>query len=272
MEMSTPTACPGGLLSQPGRHPGKTKTRRMDIWLLVVMAACGVIRCGSSDVELDGKATQYHPIFSGECAHDFGEHDLGRTKVVLEHQFRLRNTSAMEAVITDVKSTCGCAAATVKPRSVPAGEELEVSVTLGLTKAGRRSERVALVLEDGPPLMLRVSATARLLFDLRASRQVVDLRKEGEARIVLTLIARDDVDDPQYPLMRAPSWVDSEFLGWRLIHPADERHGWASRWHGTVRIACTPGSEATNQRNEEMTIEVRSFGRVRVNLTGWPWF
>lgn len=272
MVTSTLTPCPGGLPSQPGRHPRKTKTWYVGSWLLVVPAVCGIIGCGSGDVEVDRSATQSHPIFAGECAHDFGEHDLGRTKVVLEYEFRLRNTSATEAVIADVKSTCGCAVATVKPRIVPAGEEVEVLVTLGLTKAGRRSERVALVLEDGPPLMLRVSATARLVVDLRASRQVIDLRKEGEASIVLTLIARDDVEEPHFPLIRAPSWVESEFLGWQLIHPADERHGWASRWHGVLRVACAPRSEAANQGDEEMTIEVRSLGRLKVNLTGWPWF
>ena len=85
-------------------------------------------------------------IFLPETEHDFGKMKQGD---VVKYTFKILNKGTITLRIKDITTSCGCTAAVVKDKDIPAGKEGEILVQFDSSgKMGKLSRRVTVFSND----------------------------------------------------------------------------------------------------------------------------
>ncbi|MDY7107851.1 MAG: DUF1573 domain-containing protein [Planctomycetota bacterium] len=172
----------------------------------------------------------------GDLRHDFGEVPIYGRSADVDHTFHLRNVTDRPVVIEQIHQSCGCTAVRETSRTIEPGATVDITVTLSLTRAGKKSANVALVMKDLGVQRLWVYGTGRKEMDLWTSQIALDLTP-GETTPLLVFAAIQSSDEePQTPAIRSPQGVSASFVAWERLRRRDADRKTAAEWRGKFMI------------------------------------
>lgn len=196
------------------------------------------------------RLTAGRAVLAGARRHDFGIVQLDEP-VTLEHAFALTNRGGRPVDIAEVRTTCGCTAATPSATTVEPGASVEIAATLTLKQEGRKDARIFVTYRDGDVDVLHLGASARLRRRLTAGPALADgkggieiPRPQDAAVLVIEVYYRDydSNGEPPAPRVTAPQGTRAEFLGWERAAMRQRARELPARWRG--RVAVERGADA----------------------------
>ena len=120
----------------------KVKTNDPDNQELVLTIKCNVVIPEQTKSKTEGPKIHFE-----NSQHNFGKVKEGQ---VYEHTFRFTNTGASTLNIKDVKSSCGCAVASVSSKELKPGESATLKVELDTAKRKGKMSRSITVMSNDP--------------------------------------------------------------------------------------------------------------------------
>lgn len=120
----------------------KVKTNDPDNQELVLTIKCNVVVPEQTKSKTGGPKIHFE-----NSQHNFGKVKEGK---VYEHTFRFTNTGASTLKIKDIKSSCGCAVASVSTKELKPGESATLKVELDTAKRKGKMSRSITVMSNDP--------------------------------------------------------------------------------------------------------------------------
>jgi hypothetical protein len=175
--------------------------------------------------------TIFSSPLSGELSHDFGVVPIDRPFSVLEHTFRLKNTTDHTMQLTNATPTCGCTTTDWPDDPVPSGEELVIPTHLKLRRSQLRSSAIRLEFASGEVVVLNIRGVGRFKQPMSFTPQKLELVQGDEdgVRGVLKLEWFDKSKPPE-PTVETPEGVRVEFDRWRMTKAANPNKGTPQNW------------------------------------------
>ena len=160
--------------------------------------------------------------FSGELRHDFGVVPIDRPFSVLEHTFRLTNTTDHTMQLANATPTCGCTTTEWPDDPVPIGEELIIPTHLTLRRSQLKSSKIRLEFVSGETVVLHIKGVGRFTQPLSFVQQAMKLTLGDEEgfRGVLKLEWYDKSKPPD-PTIETPNGIRVQLGQWRMAKVAD---------------------------------------------------
>jgi hypothetical protein len=177
---------------------------------------------------------------AGPTAHDFGVVIIDGASATAEHTFTLTNRTRQPIRLTGVRTSCGCTAGSLSTDLVEPGEAVSITASLSLTRAGRRTEELSILMADRGVRRLKVSALGRPREELHMRRMDDTVLLSPRQQFMVGFTADiwpdvwDDVNDVPAPQVRAPEGVRATVASWSMSEqPRGEN---PARWSGRVAL------------------------------------
>lgn len=201
------------------------RTLRQTLRLAALLIVCGFAFGGETKVS---------SLVVEPSVLDVGEVPMGESA---DGVSTVRNTGAEPIEIVAVRSSCGCAGATMSDRQLAPGEMTELSVRVKGGVDPTIEQRVTLVASDGSVVVVPVRGRVRTA----VSAQVDDYERlaSGELRVELSMESSDDRAFQPLPLQQPLRWESIDIDGASGVG-ADPGSNTALRWRGTVLIQADP--------------------------------
>lgn len=202
---------------------------------------------------------------AGPSTHDFGFVMIDGQAGSAEHTFALTNRTGRPLELGTPRATCGCTVSGLSTDVVEPGEQVSVTATLTLSRAGRRSSEIVIPMEGRGVHTLRITGIGRTVNEIHTRRDNVQLRPDHEAILGFSVDAWpdvwDDVTDLPPPMIDVPEGVKAELITWRMSQgPEGDSPAF---WQGRIGLAL----EAEElPEDAELVAAVRDGQELRVPL------
>ncbi|MCI0350305.1 MAG: DUF1573 domain-containing protein [Acidobacteriales bacterium] len=248
------------------------RRERKKSWTAIACAlALSVIACSfmfaGDDAPAPSKSALSPTILEGALSHDFGDIMFRPPRVDASHVFRVTNVTDEPVTVEEVRTSCGCTAATISKRLLNPGESADLPVTLSFSQPGRRSESVWLALNESRMARLTIAGAAVAPNAAWCTHKSVHLG-DGKPHAV-TVIYTNEADEPAppVPIVSAPLDVHVEIGEWVLVHASDRESARKARWHLPLTIT---GSRPV-RFDDRIEFTLPSHPPMSIYLSGWPW-
>ena len=160
--------------------------------------------------------------FSGDLRHDFGVTPIDRPFSVLEHTFRLVNTTDHTLQLASATPTCGCTTTEWPEDPIPSGAELIIPTHLTLRRSQLQSSKIRLEFVTGEIVVLHIKGVGRFRQPLSFAQQAMKLTLGDDKgfRGVLKLEWYDKGKPPD-PIIKTPDGIRVQLDKWRMAKVAD---------------------------------------------------
>ena len=172
----------------------------------------------------------------GDMHHNFGEVAIYGRSASVAHTFHLRNRTGRTVVIERIQQSCGCTEVRESTRTVEPGETVDIEVTLSLSRAGKKSANVGLVLSDFGVQRLWFQAVGRKEMALSAGQFSLDLAPGEPTPLLIFAAIQNSDDEPQTPTVESPEGVAISFVKWEQTRQRDPKRKTAAEWRGTFMV------------------------------------
>lgn len=186
------------------------------------------------------------PALAGESSHNFGILDMADAKVSARHTFHLTNKTGKPIDIQSMKPDCGCTTAKATSMHVDSGANVDIEVTLEISKHGVKKSLITLDLGDAGVQILKVQATGRMLPRLFSPVQTIqlipDLRTGVVSPVIVPVYASiyGSTDSPPGLTTLVPKGINATFRGWHLRHQPKDSSVTPSEWEGRIDVTRGP--------------------------------
>ncbi len=235
---------------------------------LLVTAAVGVVvgayRFNSS-----------RPVLAGEQHGAVGEVWLevdeatGALRGEAAHVFHLRNAGREPVTILDVRSSCGCTAASAAESIIEPGDPVAIEAAMHLDRPGVREAEVFIHFDDERVQTLTLEAVGRSRFPLRAEPHRVVVMEERP--LTVRVIAEVEDGDAQ-PMLEvdAPAGIEAELVRWSKWRDADSARQVPAMWSGAVRVSVVDDGALEEDAAIELTLDEKHVLRVGIEAKAEP--
>jgi|TARA_B100000959_G_C14901821_1_gene591277 hypothetical protein len=181
----------------------------------------------------------YNYLFTGPIAgdlnHDFGVVMIDRPSTIIEHTFRLKNTTDHDLRIKSATPTCGCTTTQWPEEAVKPNDYFEIPVHLRLKKSEMKKSKIRLEFDSGETAILKIKGVGRFKQSMRVSPPSLPIPKTslGGAKCVIQL-EWDQETRPEQPVVSFPEGVNVEFDSWRFSKASDSNKKAPELW--TIRM------------------------------------
>jgi len=172
----------------------------------------------------------------GDMHHDFGEVAIYGRSARVVHTFHLRNRTSRTVIIERISQSCGCTEVRESTRTIEPGQTVDIAVTLSLSRAGKKSANVGLVLSDFGVQRLWFQAVGRKEMGLWGGRFSLDLVPGEPTPLLIFAAIQNSDDEPQTPTAESPEGVAVSFVKWEQVRQRDPKKKTAAEWRGTFIV------------------------------------
>lgn len=172
----------------------------------------------------------------GDLRHDFGEVPIYGRSSGADHTFHLRNVTGRTIVIEQIHQSCGCTDVRASTRTVEPGASVDINVTLRLSRAGKKSANVSLVLSDFGVQRLWVHGVGRKEMALWPNQFALQLAPGEPTPLLIFAAIQSSDEEPQAPTVESPEGVAVSFVRWEQVRKRDAERQTAAEWRGTFMV------------------------------------
>jgi len=173
----------------------------------------------------------------GEKSFDFGVVPIERPETVVEHTFRLTNSTDHALQLVDATPTCGCTTSDWPDEPVEPGGEFVAPVHLKLERSQFRGSRIRLEFATGEVVFLEISGTGRFIQPMETFPPKIPIVNgyEKGTRALLTL-EWFKVSTPPMPTFTTPEHVRVVPDCWVLSKEGNYSRGIPDKWTLQMRV------------------------------------
>lgn len=199
---------------------------------------------------------------AGDRFYDFGYILIpaGESAPSAEHTFTLTNRTGQPLTIRNVRISCGCTAADYTTGVVQPGEQLEVKVTLNVTRNGLSEQQAFIETAERGVHTLTVRGIGKLQPQLRTNRPRLDLNHDGEEIVVVMVEVwpGDLADGVSEPLISIDA---GDLLGARLVkmekvRVGDRRAATPTIWAAHIGVSAAVRAYDSDRREAEVVVRM----------------